>query len=78
MDMTNFDAFFEYKLNFFITFLEKWNNYKIYQILQNHCDGAWHDGEDGYYFGINNELKLVEVKTPENMAAKIIDIINAI
>ncbi|MEI0478884.1 hypothetical protein [Brachyspira pulli] len=50
----------------------------MYKILQNHCDVAWHDGEDSYYFGINNELKLVEVKTPENMAAKIIDIINAI
>ena len=54
------------------------NNDKMYKILQNHCDGAWHNGEDGYYFGINNELKSVEVKTPENMEAKIIDIINAI
>ena len=50
----------------------------MYKILQNHCDVAWHDGEYVYYFSINNELKLVEVKTPENMAAKIIDIINAI
>lgn len=59
-------------------YCEDKDNDKMYKILQNHCDGAWHDGEDGYYFGINNELKLVEVKTPENMAAKIIDIINNI
>ena len=59
-------------------YCEDTDNDKMYKILQNHCDGAWHDGEDGYYFGINNELKSVEVKTPENMAAKIIDIINAI
>lgn len=56
---------------------DKYND-KMYKILQNHFDRPYYDGEDGYYFGINNELKLVEVKTPENMAAKIIDIINAI
>ena len=50
----------------------------MYKILQNHFDIPYYDGEDGYDFGINNELKSIEVKTPENMAAKIIDIINAI
>ncbi|MEI0490180.1 PD-(D/E)XK nuclease family protein [Brachyspira pulli] len=59
-------------------YCEDKDNDKMYKILQNHCDGAWHDGEYVYYFGINNELKSIEVKTPENMAAKIIDIINAI
>ena len=59
-------------------YCEDKDNDKIYKILQNHFDRPYYDGNYGYYFCINNELKSIEVKTPENMAAKIIDIINSI